>query len=215
MDAIKGLSTAFRSRGRLIGLCMASALVLAAHGAPTASARKPPKRIYVALGDSLAFGYSQESYNRLRVHENRKTHEAEPEIAIGFQHGYVNYYLRPLNEEAHELPESNPARALFSNASLRDFGCPRETSASLIGNGPVGEAMESLPEPATTEAPCAYETEWLQEKELWKETRENASGNGGPLHLNLYHDAPHVEFRSWKKGSEKSTTNRRTPMSPC
>ena len=65
MQAMNG-SAGFRSHGRLIGCCLA--LVLALSGlafSSVASAAKtpPPIETYLALGDSLAFGYTAQKFN--------------------------------------------------------------------------------------------------------------------------------------------------------
>src|SRR5882672_1322706 len=64
MQAMNGSASPFRSRGRLIGCCMALALALSALVlAPVASAKvAPPVTTYIAAGDSIAFGYSQEKF---------------------------------------------------------------------------------------------------------------------------------------------------------
>jgi hypothetical protein len=109
---------------------MAIALVLSALGlASTASAAKPSRQGYLAIGDSLAFGYSQQLFN-----ENLATGE-NPEA---FTHGYVDDYRNQLGKVA-----------LFND------GCPGETSDSMIGNGPLATVMaEQLG--TSGEAPCAY-----------------------------------------------------------
>jgi lysophospholipase L1-like esterase len=131
MQATHGFAVSFRSRTRLVGCAMAIVLALSALAfASTASAKTGSKPDYLALGDSLAFGYSQQLFN-----ENEKL--GEPPTA--FEHGYVNDYF-----------------ATFKNmGSLTNDGCPGETTDSMIGNGPLGTAMaRSLG--TTGESPCAY-----------------------------------------------------------
>lgn len=189
MDATKRLPTAFGSRGRLIGLCMAAVLVLCgAVGAPNAGAKKLPGKVYMAMGDSLAFGYTQQVYNKLRKYENAQKHEPEPEAAQGFHRGYANVYVHALAAEA-----LTAKTARFGPKRLENLGCPRETTSSLIGDGPAAEVLGSLPEPASGEAPCLYEQEWLDEAASWKQAGENASGSGGPLHLNYFNFDSQVE----------------------
>ena len=84
----------------------------------------------MAIGDSLAFGFSQQLFN-----ENEKTGE-NPEA---FTNGYVDDYLKTL-----------PA-----GVALTNNGCPGETTDSMIGNGPLSEQMAAALG-TTGEAPCAY-----------------------------------------------------------
>jgi hypothetical protein len=147
MQATNG---SLRSRTRVIGCLMATALVFSALVfASSASAAKISKT-YLALGDSLAFGYSQQLYNE---------HEAEGDPATAFEHGYVNNYAVKLM-----------TRDKYQTVNL---GCPGETTKSLLGNGPVGKALEASPFEATTEAPCAYQEAWAAFE---------TPGAGGPLH---------------------------------
>ncbi len=140
MQAMNGHSGA-RRHLRLLGI-LVGLLAVAAVGIPqAASAAKPqePKSVYVALGDSLAFGYSQKLFN-----ENEKA--GEP--ASAFEHGYVQDYFNA----------NNPT----GKVSLVNTGCPGETSASLIGNNTTfleklnTDAKSVIKEPITGEAPCAY-----------------------------------------------------------
>src|SRR5437773_2434199 len=94
MQAMHGLAVLVRARGRLIGCCAALALVIAAlAGASSASATTlPVKQQYLALGDSLAFGYSTQGY-----HEGEVNGFEDPE---GFEHGYANQYFKTLKAKA-------------------------------------------------------------------------------------------------------------------
>lgn len=141
MQATHGLVvSSLRSRVRVIGtlaLALAlSALVLAS----TANAAKtpPPPHTYLALGDSLAFGYSQQLFN-----ENE--HLGEPPSA--FEAGYTNDYYKM----AH-MKKENKGLVLVND------GCPGETTDSMIGDGPLAVAMETYLG-AKGEAPCAYHYE--------------------------------------------------------
>jgi lysophospholipase L1-like esterase len=103
---------------------------------PSIAAAKKPKKVketYLALGDSLAFGYSQQLFN-----ENEKTGESP----TAFEHGYANDYFNLVNGK--------------KEAQLVNDGCPGETSASLIGNGPLLKAIQAVNPAVTGEAPCAY-----------------------------------------------------------
>jgi lysophospholipase L1-like esterase len=144
MEAMNGSGRrGVRRYGRLLG-CMAALLALAAMTLPSAAvAMKAPKvkKTYVALGDSLAFGYSKEQFNH---------NEATAENPTGFEHGYANDYFGMINKGGHW--------------QLVDDGCPGETTEALIGDNPalLGELNAALagkiPEPVTGEAPCAYHT---------------------------------------------------------
>lgn len=142
MQAMNGFSrVGLRRYCRLLG-SMAALLALAAMAVPSvAAAKKPPKikETYVALGDSLAFGYSQQLFN-----ENEEAFENP----AGFEHGYASDYYKLVNKQG---------KIAFVND-----GCPGETSASLIGDNPsllagLNAALAGkIPEPVTGEAPCAY-----------------------------------------------------------
>jgi hypothetical protein len=146
MSATNG--STFRTARRLVGICLAVVFALAAF-ATTASAKGVTKT-YLAIGDSLAFGYSQQLYNE---------HSAESDPASFFENGYVDDYFNHI--------------AGKSQWSKVDLGCPGETTKSLIGNGPIGKALEAE-FGATTEAPCAYQEAFNAFKK---------PGLGGPLHV--------------------------------
>jgi hypothetical protein len=122
----------FRSARRFTGICLAVAFALAALFATAANAR-PVTKTYLALGDSLAFGYSQQLYNE---------HQSELDPASFFENGYVDDYYSRLKTHAQ-----------YAKVNL---GCPGETTKSLIGNKALGAALEGA-FGATTEAPCAYQ----------------------------------------------------------
>jgi hypothetical protein len=130
MSAKNGLAVSFRARGRLIGCSVAAVCILSALLASSASAYKV-KENYLALGDSLAFGYSAETFNNNIL-------LGDP--AKAFEKGYANYYLTLHKPKENEI-------GLINN------GCPGETTDSMIGNGPLGAAVDP-----TGEAPCAYHT---------------------------------------------------------
>jgi hypothetical protein len=125
MQATNG---SLRSRSRLVGVCLAVVVALSAIFASAANAA-PTKETTLALGDSLAFGYSSQLFN-----ENALA--GDP--ATAFEHGYINYYQIIHKYKANGI-------ALVNN------GCPGETTDSLIGNGPLAKAVDP-----TGEAPCAY-----------------------------------------------------------
>jgi hypothetical protein len=131
-----------RQMCRLLG-CVVGLVALAAIAMPSVAAAKPPtvRSTYVALGDSLAFGYSQQLFN-----EN-----APFESPTGFEQGYANDYLGLVN-----------AKMGKKQAQLVNDGCPGETTESLIGDNPTllaninTEVKGKVAEPVTGEAPCEY-----------------------------------------------------------
>ncbi len=165
MKATNGLVVLFRSRARLIGCSMAIALALSALAfASTAGAAKTPTpETYLALGDSLAFGYSQQLYN-----EN----EAAGDPATAFEAGYVNDYYNHIK-----------AHTKYRGLLLTNDGCPGETTESMIGSnatliGGLNYALKATQEanklpPITGESPCAYQEAW---------NAYHINGKGGPLH---------------------------------
>lgn len=129
MSAKHGSAVSFR---RLLGCTFALVLALSAVFAASASAKTPTKTD-LALGDSLAFGYSAQLFN-----ENEKA--GDPPTA--FEHGYTNYYF-------------TQSALKVAGGQLTNEGCPGETTDSMIGNGPLGAALETFAG-AHGEAPCAY-----------------------------------------------------------
>jgi hypothetical protein len=122
---------------RLVG-CVAALVALSAMAVPSIAAartKKPAKvrETYLALGDSLAFGYSQQLFN-----ENEKTGESP----TAFEHGYANDYFKLVDKKGR--------------LQLVNYGCPGETSGSLIGNGPLLAEIQASNPSVTGEAPCAY-----------------------------------------------------------
>ncbi len=84
-------------------------------------------KTYLAMGDSQAFGYSEETFNR----------EAPLEPAAAFS-GYVDDYFTLLHPSLIHM-------------QLVNVSCPGETTESLIGSGPLATALG-----VSGEAPCAY-----------------------------------------------------------
>jgi lysophospholipase L1-like esterase len=117
-----------RRRGALLGILSlvlaAAALVAGPAGArgwggPTRPGFRPPAAgAYLALGDSLAFGYSQAKFNELYPDENPADYET----------GYVNDF-------ADVLKVFNPALRIVND------GCPGETTESFI-KGPCAYQLE-------------------------------------------------------------------------
>jgi lysophospholipase L1-like esterase len=127
MSAKNG-STRPRVSGRMVGLALAMVFALSALLASTASANAPISQSYVALGDSLAFGYSTHTFN--------ENFPAEPTSA--YERGYDHFYFNFLKPGKEGVQEQNK-------------GCPGETTDSMIGNGALAAAFG-----IEGESPCAY-----------------------------------------------------------
>jgi len=130
MQATHGLESLFRTRGRLLGCCMALALALSALVFASGAQAAQPTTTYLALGDSLAFGYQQEKFE---IHFPN-------EAPAYFESGYPNYFAKKLKAL---ITEENKSLVLVNN------GCPGETTDSMIGNGALGKAVN----PKTEENP--------------------------------------------------------------
>jgi hypothetical protein len=116
---MNGSAGSFR-RGRLIGCCMALALAVSAMMlAPSAGAVTHPTKTYLALGDSLAFGYTQVKHT-----ENQPGNSP-----AFFQEGYTDGYATKVRAAGPNLEEDNKGTVLV------DDGCPGETSKSFKGEG--------------------------------------------------------------------------------
>jgi lysophospholipase L1-like esterase len=140
---------------RLLGCLMAVVLLASALFASTASAKKaaPTPTAYVALGDSLSFGYKAATFNA-----NQAANKAHCEAAItaagkgelevahaenalcepvaSFEGGFVGYF-------GHKLASTEKK----SNMALTtvNLGCPGETSDGLIGHAFGGAGSEYNP----------------------------------------------------------------------
>jgi len=112
----------------MVGLALALVFALSALLASSASAAAPVVQSYVALGDSLAFGYSTHTFN--------ENFPAEPTTA--YERGYDHFYFNFLKPGKEGVQEQNK-------------GCPGETTDSMIGNGALASAF-GIP----GESPCAY-----------------------------------------------------------
>jgi len=145
MRATHGFAVSFRSRGRMTGCLMALALAVSAlvFAPAAANAEGPPPGgpVYVALGDSISYGYSAQKFN-----ENFPT-----ESPSRFEEGVVNFFNKDLSKVDKGITAINLA-------------CPGETSNGLIGENPLlgGQiSTESEAPPALFQGPgdwhpCAY-----------------------------------------------------------
>jgi hypothetical protein len=139
MPAMNGSAVSFR-KGRIIGLCMAVVLVVSALFASTASAKKAPLNPtnYVATGDSLSYGYSQQKFE--------ENYPAEPPTA--FEGGFVNILTKKL--AALEKKAGNQLSSI-------NLSCPGEVSDGLIGTNPaLGGGGTAKNGEENDSAPCAW-----------------------------------------------------------
>ncbi len=166
---------------RLLGCLMAVALLgsaLAASSASANTALTPTK--YVALGDSLSFGYKAAT-----LKANATAHKAnceagfiaaskgETELAYAedalcepassFEAGFVGYMGQHLKR---------PEKAAGHELSVVNLGCPGETSDGLIGH-----LLGGTPEAEYN--PCAY--------------HNNLPGEGFPLKVEYGHSTSQLE----------------------
>lgn len=115
MSAKNGLTRSFR----LVGCLMAVALLGSALFASVASAKKVPptnKTTYIAMGDSVSYGYSEQKFD--------ENFPAQP--ASAFEGGLVNLLGEKLAKK--EAKENNLLET-------KNLSCPGEASMGLIGNG--------------------------------------------------------------------------------
>jgi lysophospholipase L1-like esterase len=154
MSAKNGSMRSFR----LLGCLMVVAMLCSALFASVASAKKPAPTptAYVALGDSLSFGYKAATFNANKA-ANKEHCEAaltaagkgELEVAhaenalcepiASFEPGFVGIFGKKL---ASTEKKANNA------LSVVNLGCPGETSDGLLGHAFGGEGAEYNP--------CAY-----------------------------------------------------------
>lgn len=143
MQATHG-SALSRRRGGLIACLTALALALAAVVFAPAAANAQPAPggpIYMALGDSISFGYSHQKFD-----ENYPT-----ESPSRFEEGFTNFFNKDLNKANKGI-------------NLVNLACPGETSNGLIGeNTELGGELSTEPTSPPGEYqglgdwhPCAY-----------------------------------------------------------
>jgi GDSL-like Lipase/Acylhydrolase family len=140
MQATNGSGVSFRVRGRLIGCVSALALVVSAlvFAPVAANAAAPPTKAYLALGDSISFGYTQERFN---IHYPNES----PSF---FEEGFTNYFTTDLHK----------ATEVGKEIRLVNDGCPGETSNGLIGENPsLGGGTSTENEKGLKDwHPCSY-----------------------------------------------------------
>jgi lysophospholipase L1-like esterase len=155
MSAMNGSAVSPR---RALAVCMALALLVSGVLASSAFAKKAPATptAYVALGDSISFGYKQKTFikNEEKNAEACAKHEqAACEPPSSFEKGFVGDFGRAL---------AKIEKGAGHKLSTINLGCPGETSGGLVGNGPLGSAIEAgreaKSEPSLKlSAPCGYE----------------------------------------------------------
>jgi lysophospholipase L1-like esterase len=139
MPAMNGSAVSFR-KGRIIGLCMAVMLVVGALFASGASAAKTPltPTNYVATGDSLSYGYSQQKFEENYPAEN----------PAAFEGGFVNILTKKL--AALEKKAGNQLSSI-------NLSCPGEVSDGLIGTNPsLGGGGTSKNGESSDASPCLW-----------------------------------------------------------
>ncbi len=147
MQAKNGSASPRRMRGRVMTCLLmlvlgASALVLAPAAANAEEGPAPAGPEYLALGDSISYGYSAQKFN-----ENYPT-----ESPSRFETGVANDLTKGLR------------KSVGKNLDLVNLACPGETSNGLIGENPLlGGEISSEPEspPSPFQGPgdwhpCAY-----------------------------------------------------------
>jgi lysophospholipase L1-like esterase len=101
----------FRARfACLLAVIVAALVAVPVAGATTGPKHNRPKSVYLALGDSLAFGYQQAKFN-----ENLPTED--PAV---YNTGYVDGFAKQLTSIDPRIQTVN-------------LGCPGETTDSLLG----------------------------------------------------------------------------------
>ncbi len=118
MQAMNGSAVSFRSKGRLVGCLMVLVLALSAIVlAPgVANAQEPATTTYLALGDSISFGYTEERFNN----------HFPTDSPSYFEEGVANDFTKDLAKGSE----------LGKGVRLVNDACPGETSNGLIGENP-------------------------------------------------------------------------------
>ncbi len=139
MQAMNGSAVSFRSKGRLVGCLMVLVLALSAIVlAPgVANAQEPATTTYLALGDSISFGYTEERFNN----------HYPTESPSYFDEGFTNGFAKDLSKSSE----------VGKSIRLVDDACPGETSNGLIGENPLLGGETSTESYAEIEAPGGYQ----------------------------------------------------------
>ncbi len=139
MQAKNGFDVPARARGRVIGCAVALVALAAMMFAPSANAETTT---YLALGDSISFGYTQEKFDV----------NFPNEAPSYFENGFDNFFAKQLAKPTNVGP----------GVTIVNDACPGETSNGLIGENPLLGGKAST-EPAGNKPqglgdyhPCAY-----------------------------------------------------------
>jgi len=154
MSATHGWKRSLRPLGCLMAVALLASALFAS--AASAAGPAPTPKAYVALGDSLSFGYKAATF---RANQTKNKAECEAgvtaaeggeteaaywdkalcEPASSFEPGFVGYFGSKL---AKSEKKSNVALETI------DLGCPGETSDGLIGHmlGELGAENDPCPE---------------------------------------------------------------------
>jgi lysophospholipase L1-like esterase len=135
MQAMNG---SFRLRGRLIGCCTALALALTALVLAPVTSASAATTTYLAIGDSISYGYTQERFN-----SNFPT-----ESPSFFEEGPVNGFNKLLAKPTE----------VGKGITAVNYACPGETTNGLIGEN---EALGGKPSTSNDKRlgdyhPCSY-----------------------------------------------------------
>jgi lysophospholipase L1-like esterase len=143
MQATNGSAATRRSQGRLIGCCMALIFALSAlvFAPAAANAQEPTTSTYIALGDSISFGYTEERYDN----------HFPTESPSYFEEGFTNGFAKDLSK----------ANEVGKGIRLVNDACPGETSNGLIGEDP------SYGGAASTESYAEIEQKPEEDYSLW------------------------------------------------
>jgi lysophospholipase L1-like esterase len=139
MQAKNGFDVPARVRGRVIGCAVALVALTAMMFAPAANAETTT---YLALGDSISFGYTQEKFDLNFPNEAPSFFEA------GFDNFFAKELMKPSNAGA--------------GVTIVNDSCPGETSNGLIGeNELIGGKKSTEPAGHNPQGlgdyhPCAY-----------------------------------------------------------
>jgi hypothetical protein len=157
MKAMNGCAGLLGARARLIGCCTAAMLALAGLAAAVpagAAAPPPPVKDYLALGDSLAFGYTHVKFvenfgptPKCVEHAGEKTHKYEDsKCTIKSATNEGEFELEPAAPHPNETPSFfEEGYVDFYAAKLRTTKLPAENKGLIkINNGCPGETSGGL-----------------------------------------------------------------------
>jgi lysophospholipase L1-like esterase len=144
MQTMHGYAVSLRARGRLIVCAIALVALSAMMFAPVAANAEPPTTTtYLALGDSITFGYTQEKFNINYPNESPSY----------FEEGFDNFFNKSLAK----------SEEVGKGITIVNDGCPGETSNTLIGeNEAIGGKKSTEPSGSNGLGdyhPCPYHFE--------------------------------------------------------